>query len=1016
MNKTIITLLLSAGIVVPAFCAEPGTAGNYAIGTLWPTPAVNAVDADGYATRGFAMFDSFNDLGAAEAMRNAVASSSLLTPADRAELERIATMAAVLDNGDDAVNAAKAWLDANLASPHRADMALLLANLMLERGETAYAMNAYEAIDIDALSPALRTNFIYHEALTRLRLADYDSANDGFNSSELLADAEYSNAARFYMGYIRYVKRDYRSAVELFDKVNRATRPGMLADYYCAQIAYLDGRYDEALRLARPLLSNSNVPVAYTAETNRIIGEALYQKGDNADAIPYLKKYVSAVETPELSTCYILGLAQYADGDYNGAILSLTPVSAQNSAMGQSAFLYIGQAMLKINEDTNGAIMAFNRAINMDYDPAVTEVAYYNYAVAKSRGANMPFTSSVKTFENFLARFPESRFADDVAVYIVNGYVNDDNYEAALASINRVKHPSSTLLGAKQKVLYTMGSRKLAAGMAADAVGILRQAEELSHYDSAIATETKLALGEALYFDGEYDEAANYLLDYVSAVPSSNPNRAVALYDLGYTRMAQKEWSKAATNFERVVAAPGDLRPAAVADVQSRLGDARYYQRDWRGAAKAYDAAYNTDPASGDYPLSRKAVMLGYAHDYSGKLATTIDFEKRFPTSALMPDVLMEKAEAYVQLGKADDADDVYRDVIDRYPSTTQGRRASLFLASDLAVAGNVDDAIETYQQLIARAATSDEARQAVEAVKRLHADRGTLGQYNEFIADIDGAPEMNDVEAETLAWNAAQRAFLTNENTSLLEQYVDSYPRGKFTAQALSYLLDNADDGLDYDSAYKYATRLVKEFPDNAAVENALIVKADIDYNMGRGMDALHAWEILETKASTADNKNIARMGIMRVARDLGDGDRLLAAAEAVLATSTPGSEEKTEAAFSRALARSLKGDTDAAVAEWTELSAAADDLYGAKSAVYAAEALNAAGKYKEAASLSEKFVNTGTPHTYWLGRAFIALSDAYDGLDRKFEAREYLKALKDNYPGDETDIFQMIEDRLAR
>lgn len=1014
MNKTIITLLLSAGIVVPALGAEPGTAGNYAIGTQWPAPAINAVNVNGFATRGTAMFDTFNDLGAAQALRNAVASSSLLTPADRAELERIAATASVFNNDDDAVTAAKAWLDANLASPHRADMALLVANLILERGETACALKAYEAIDIDALSPALRTNLIYHEALTRLRLADYEAANNAFSSPELAADPEYANAARFYSGYIRYVKGDYTEAVKIFDKVNRATRPGMMADYYCAQIAYLEGQYDEALRLARPLLSNSNVPTAYTAEANRVVGEALYQKGDYTGAISYLKKYVSAVESPELSTCYILGLAQYGDGEYSDAIKSLTPVSNQNSAMGQSAFLYIGQAMIKLDEDTNGAIMAFNRALSMDYDPAVTEVAYYNYAVAKSRGANMPFTSSVKTFENFLARFPESRFADDVAVYIVNGYVNDDNYEAALASINRIKHPSANLLGIKQKVLYTMGSRQLAADKAADAVETLRSAEQLSQYDSTIGMETKLALGEALYRNGEYDEAASYLLDYVSAVPSSNPNRAIALYDLGYTRLSQKEWSKAATNFERVIAAPGDMQPAAIADAQARLGDARYYQRDWRGAAMAYDDAYKTDPASGDYPLSRKAVMLGYAHEYSNKLATIIDFEKRFPTSALMPEVLMEKAEAYVQLSKAGEADNVYRDVIKRYPSTTQGRRASLFLASDLAVAGNIDDAIETYQELITRAATSDEARQAVEAVKRLHADRGTLGQYNEFIADVDGAPVMDDVEAETLAWNAAQRAYLNNGSTKLLTQYVDSFPRGKFTAHALAYLLDNADENENDADAYKYATRLVNEFPDNAAVENALIIKADIDYDQGRGMDALHAWETLETKASTAANKNIARMGIMRVARDLGDADRLLAAAEAVMASSTPGSEDKTEAAFSRALAHSLKGQTNEAIAEWTELSTAADDLYGAKSAVYAAEALNAAGKYKQSADLCEKFVSTGTPHTYWLGRAFIALSDAYNGLDRKFEAREYLKALKDNYPGDETDIFQMIDDRL--
>ena len=224
MNKTIITLLLSAGIVVPAVAAVPGPAGKYAVGTLWPTPAINAVDVDGYATRGIAMFDTFNDRGAVDALRAAVDGSTLLAPADRAELKRIISMAAVLDNSAGAVEAAKAWLAANYASPHRADMALLLANLMLERGETAYAMKAYEAIDIDALSPSLRTDFIYHEAYTRLCLAEYDAANDGFNSAELLADPDYSNAARFYTGYIYVMSRATTARLSRFSATSTVPR------------------------------------------------------------------------------------------------------------------------------------------------------------------------------------------------------------------------------------------------------------------------------------------------------------------------------------------------------------------------------------------------------------------------------------------------------------------------------------------------------------------------------------------------------------------------------------------------------------------------------------------------------------------------------------------------------------------------------------------------------------------------------------------------------------------------
>ena len=39
---------------------------------------------------------------------------------------------------------------------------------------------------------------------------------------------------------------------------------------------------------------------------------------------------------------------------------------------------------------------------------------------------------------------------------------------------------------------------------------------------------------------------------------------------------------------------------------------------------------------------------------------------------------------------------------------------------------------------------------------------------------------------------------------------------------------------------------------------------------------------------------------------------------------------------------------------------------------------------------------------------------SDIYAAQGKTFESREYLKSLKENYPGEETDIFRMIETRL--
>lgn len=1017
MNTKLISLffstLLGAGT---ALAAVPGPEGMFNQNALWPTPDINGYAVDGLTTRGVLYFDMQNDLGAIDRLSEAWAALCRgrdLSDCARSELSQVLATAKVLAGDINPVGTVSQWLEANMTSPYRADMKLLKADLLLEQGQLGEAFRTYSEIDVDALSPNLRDDYLYHSAYTHLRLANYVEAKDGFEDPELLKSKDYGNAARFYSGYVYYIDRDYPAALQAWENVNTATMPGKMADYYKAQIAYYDGNYDKALQIARPLTDNTGVPSMFTAEANRIVGEAYYQKGEAARAIPYLKKYVEECETPEPSAQYILGLSYYEDGRYQKAVDTLTPVTADHSAMGQSAYLYIGQSLLKLGDD-NSAIIAFNRALTMDVDPKVTEVAYYNYAVAKSRGGGVPFASSVVTFEEFLSKYPDSRFADSVAGYIVTGYVTDGNYEAALNSINKVSHPSESILAAKQKVLYMLGAKQLAAGATPKAVNTLKEAKKLSRYDEATGIETDLVLGEALYRTGQYEESATELLEYLDRAPATAANRPLALYDLGYTRLAQQEWSKAQLNFERMIASPGNMPQNVIADANARLGDARYYQRNWNGAASAYDNAYRLNPAQGDYPLYQKALMQGYNRDYTGKIETLDKMSDEFPSSPLLPDALLEQAEAYTQLKDPAKARARYQELIENYSQTKQGRQAYLYLAASLAGGGNTDKAIATYQELIRQSANSDEARLANEAVKRLHAEQGTLNQYAEFVENVNGIPAMDTVEAETLSWNAAEHAYLEGKGVKLLEKYTKEYPSGIYAPRAYAYLLDNSEENGDEGDSYRYASLIVSRYPDNAAVEQALIVKADIDYDRGRGLDALHAWEMLEKKASTPENKNIARLGIMRVARDTGDAARMRSAADALLQSSALGADEKTEASFSRGLSMSLSGDTDSAVAVWKELAGNTDDLYGAKAAVYAAEALNVAGDYEEASKIAEVFVNSGTPHTYWLARGFIALADAYTGRGRQFEAREYIKALKENYPGKETDIFEMIEQRL--
>jgi tetratricopeptide (TPR) repeat protein len=973
---------------------------------------INSPEPKGFLARGKTMYNDKNYIGTIHQLRHA-AESRDLTDNEREQLEYCEAMSAFNLGEENAEQLLRAWLEKWGESPRRTDVLMSVGDCIFE-DNYAEALQVYLQVDDAALlSQERRYDLYYRTGYCYMKLADYDKALNEFG--KLSGSKTYANAAKFYKGYIAYARGDYRQAQSIFADVDTSTQPGCMADYYLSQIYYIDGDYNRALSTARKVLRRSDVDPAFTAEANRVAGESLYQTGNSAEAIPYLRKYVAATETPMLSSLYILGLSEYNNGDYRDAVNTLRPVTNDDSAMGQNAYVYVGQALMKLG-DTDAAIMSFDRALKMEYDDSARETAFYNYAVAKYAGGNVPFGSSVNTFEAFVQRYPNSKYADDVRQYIISGYLTDNNYEAALASINRTKNPSSAILSAKQQVLYTLGSRNLASGNAEQAVSQLQEAKTLSSYNSAVARETRLSLGEALYRTGDYSNAATELSAYLSSTGTDANNRAVANYDLGYTNMALKKWSSAASNFKSVTSAPGKLGKDVQADAYTRLGDCYYYQKDWSQAATAYDKAYDLQPSSGDYALFQKAMMQGYAGNFNSKLSGLEALESQFPTSSLLPDAMLEMTEAQLRTGNTQAAITTYKRLISNYPNTTQGRQAYLQLALTYADAGRRSDAISTYRQIITSYPTSDEAAQAAETLKRMAAADGTLDEHIAFINNVDNAPKIDANEAEKLAFNAGEQAYLDNNATKRLEEYVKKYPTGKYAVQAYAYLMEAADNADDTTKSYNYACRIIENWPDNAAAVDAYAIKAEVEYSKGMGEEALKSWKELERRASTPADVNEARMGIMRVARDLGKADELLAAADAVLASSTLGSEDKTEAQFSRGVAQQLKGNTAAAISTWTPLASLSDDLYGAKSAVYLSQALLDKGSTAEAAKVAEKFINSGTPHTYWLGRGFIVLSDIYRKQGKKYEADEYLKALRENYPGTEADIFSMIDERLNK
>lgn len=969
---------------------------------------VNSPDPDGFITRARMMYADGNYHGCIDQL--SALRPQQLTPSQYIEIEYYRAAATVYIDRTEAIRLLDGFITRNPQSA-LVPKAKMMMGMCFYGSDYTSALTIFDQIDPRTLEPVDAEDLIYHKACCLLQTGLYSEAAALFE--RLTACPRYAETALFYTGYISYINQDYPGALAIFKRVNSDKAPANMADFYIAQIYYVKGDYAQALSAAKVLLRRPGISAEYEGEANRIAGEAAYSLGQQSQAVQYLRKYIDTTESPMPSALYILGLDAYDAGDYENAITYLADAATEENAMGQSANLYMGQAYLHEKEYTSAA-MAFNRALHMDYDPAVREAAYYNYAVASGMGGKVPFASTVNIFSDFLRLYPSSRRAPQVQKHIINSYLTDSDYSAALASIEKMKNPTPETLAAKQKVLYSLGVQALAASHPKEALDYLNQARKLAKYDKSTDLEVALALGEAFNAIGEYGKAAVEIQKYLNGSKASAPNLSLGRYDLAYALFSQKKYSQAAPLFEKVVSAPGPLPASAVADAYNRLADCQYAQKDFEKALASYKKAFNTDPGAGDYALFQQALMSGFLRDHSAKIAELDKMRSAFPSSALIPDALLETTEAYLQLGKSDKAIATYRRLVSDYPSTAQARQGYLQMALVKLNSGDRRGAVADYRTIVRDYPASEEAAEAVAQLKRISADDGTLSDLAEFLSTTTGAPQINENEMQRLSFETAEREYITKGETTRLETYLNEYPHASNRDQAMAYLIEGYLNEGDTQIAYDYACALTENYPSSPFAQKALADKATIEEQKGKGNLALRTWKQLVSTASSPAVLLSARMGVMRNAREAEKFDDVLEAADAILASSGAGYDQRAEAAFSRGEALMAKNKKKEARAAWMTVAESTYNLYGIRSALSLARSLLDDNDLAGAEKWAKHVANSDSPHAYWVARGFIVLSDVYTARGEKQKARQYLQALRDNYTETDDDIQALIDERL--
>ena len=857
------------------------------------------------------------------------------------------------------------------------DARLLVGDYYFFSKDYGKALTEYLDTDYFALDRKRQQLYDYRKGLCMIKTGLYEDAENIFSGLENISG--YEMVSQYYLAYIDYARGNYEDAYESFEKI--AARlgedriEGITPLYYMTQIDYRKELYRKVVEEGEELLADNYAPELEN-ETRRIVGLSLFKLGEYERSKEVLQEYVNSSETyvaPD--ALYSLGVIYYKEEDYNAAADIMLPLADEENEIGQSASLFLGQIAVK-EMDADGAAIYFEKAAKMNYDRDVSEAALYNYIVARTRGGNVPFSSSIPLLTEYLDNYSDSEHAAEVEAYMAEAYYNEKNYQKALESINRIERPNNMMLEAKQKILYELGVEAMVDKNPRLAKRYFTEALPLSS-NTLVKSLIYLWLGDANYALADYPAASANFKSYLNS-DADKSNRALAYYDLAYSELMQTHYGEASKYYDSALKASPALKKTLYDDALLRLADTKYYTGNYNAALKDYSSAIAAGAAESDYAVYRRAVMYGLAGNIKTKLRELEEMPAKYPGSKWLPAALLEVANTYSGLSDTKNATKSFEELRTRYGGTPEARSGMLDLAISYMENGNEKKGEETYREIIMKWPTSSEANVADADLRKYYSEKGALAQYVEFLGNIPGAPAIDGAEMEKLSYEAAEKkALADNPDITLLEAYIKDYPDGPNIPKALLI------------KATVLEERGIKNYPQALKVYKELEKRGGIEY------------------------APMAYAGIMRTTSSPEEKLKY-----ASLVKGSPGlpADIVEEARLIEAIALLDNGKQSDAIAVLTDLALNPVSESGAHAAVILGEYYLKKGKYDQAEKVLKEFTDVGTPQQYWLARGFIALADVYHAKKRDYLAVEYLKSLKENYPGNELDIQDMIETRLKK
>ncbi|TYA58301.1 tetratricopeptide repeat protein [Formosa maritima] len=866
-----------------------------------------------------------------------------------------------------------------------------VAEYYFNNGKFAYAKKWYDKVDENSLARNEREKFNFNNGYVAFTTKDYKGARKYLTRVE--NSQKYGSQAKYYIGFMAYESDDYNQANQYFDQVSDNEKYKEKLSYYQADLNFKLGKFEEAIKLAKEQLPNSDRNEV--SELNKIIGESYFNLEKYAEAIPYLTEYKGKQGKWNNTDYYQLGYAYYKQANYESAISEFNKIVDGKNAVAQNAYYHLGESYVHLNKKQE-ALNAFRNASQMDFNLKIQEDAWLNYAKISYEIGN-PYQSVPQVLTSYLDTYPNTAYKEEIETLLIDSYITSKNYQEALKLLKGKNSFENKV--AYQKVAFYRGIELYNEGKYQEALEMFSNSLKEPR-DVKFTSRATFWKAETNYNLANYEDALIGFKQFQQQANASETSEFKNLnYNLAYTYFKQKNYSQAIQNFNQFIDNKQD-DAIRLNDAYLRLGDAYFVSSQYGDAIQAYDEAIKINKIDSDYAFFQQAISYGYEGKASKKISELEAFLQKYTKSTLRDDAMFELGNSYVKTNEDVKALKMYNKLQADYSMSTFVPRAMLRQGLIHYNKSDNEQALNTFKAVAKDYPGTPEANQAVSTARLIYIDLGRVNDYATWVRTLDYV-EVTDADLDNTTYESAEKKYLDGKTDDAIKQfnsYLNQFPKGLHALQAHFYLAQLYDKkDLKNNAAPHY--QFVADASPSEFTEESLFKVSQIYLENKQWLEAIPILKRLEAEASFPQNVVFAQSNLMKAYYQLEKYTEAVSYAEKVLNQGVIDSKIKSDAHLIIARSAIKTNNEERAKTAYAEVEKTATGEATAEALYYQAYFKNMAGNYEASNESVQRLAKDYSSYKFYSAKGLVLMANNYYQLEDAFQATYILESVIENF-----------------